>query len=181
MYGEGSVGCICGNKGKRQGIHSFWALDETKGTEISMSRLTEKTVAYQDYKYVMQDTGNIYLGAKFTYEEIMDREDVSFKMKAVMEHYVLKDIAVGTSLESHFFYMKPKEFAARTYEQLKVKVKVSELKTGKRAEEKRKATYTDKVYKICDFLELSEEEKRQKGMMIQEISISKLALMTFSV
>lgn len=77
--------------------------------------------------------------------------------------------------------MKPKEFAARTYEQLKVKVKVSELKTGKRAEEKRKATYTDKVYKICDFLELSEEEKRQKGMMIQEISISKLALMTFSV
>lgn len=146
-----------------------------------MSRLTEKTVQYQDFKYVMQDTGNIYLGAKFTYAEIMDREDVSFKIKAVAEHYILKDTAIDTSLESHFFYMKPKEFAARTYEQLKVKVKVSELKTGKRTEEKKKAAYMDKVYKISDFLELPEEEKRQKGIIIQEISISKLALMTFSV
>lgn len=146
-----------------------------------MSRITEKTIQYQDFKYVMQDVGNIYLGAKFTYEDIMDREDISFKIKAVMEHYVLKDIAMDTSLESHFFYMKPQEFAARTYEQLRAGVKVSELKSRKQSGKKEKITYTDKVYKISDFMEMSPEEKKRRGIMIQEISISKLALMTFSV
>ncbi len=148
---------------------------------IKMSRITEKVNQYQDYKYVMQDTGNVYLGAKFTYEEIMDREDISFKIKAIIEHYIAKEIAFDTSLESHFYYMKPKDFAARTYEQLKVKVKVSELKNRKGLSGKEKRTYKDRIYKISDFLELPEEEKKQKGIMIQEIGISKLALMTFPV
>ncbi|WP_337402719.1 hypothetical protein [Suilimivivens sp.] len=27
-----------------------------------------------DFKYVMQDTGNIYIGARLTYAELMDQE-----------------------------------------------------------------------------------------------------------
>jgi len=148
---------------------------------MKMGKLTERVNQYQDYKYVLQDTGNIYLGAKFSYEEIMDREDVSFKIKAVIEHYIAKEVALDTSLESHFYYMKPKDFAARTYEQLKVKIKVSELKSKKGLFGKEKQAYTDMVYKLPRFTEMSEEEKRQKGIMIQEIGISKLALMTFPV
>jgi len=146
-----------------------------------MGKITERVNQYQDYKYVLQDTGNVYLGAKFTYEEIMDREDVSFKIKAIIEHYIAKEVTLDTSLESHFYYMKPKDFAARTYEQLKVKIKVSELKSRKGLLGKEKQTYADMVYKISQFAELSEEEKKQKGIMIQEIGISKLALMTFPV
>lgn len=144
-----------------------------------MGRITERVNQYQDYKYVLQDTGNVYLGARFTYEEIMNREDISFKIKAVIEHYISKEIAIDTSLESHFYYMKPEDFAARTYEQLKVKVKVSELRSKKNLFGKEKESYSDVVYKLPQFTALSEEEKKRKGIMIQEIGISKLALMTF--
>ena len=163
------------------GIIKYGTEWQSRQMGVKMSNITERVNQYQDYKYVLQDTGNIYLGAKFTYEEIMDREDVSFKIKAIIEHYITKEITFDTSLESHFYYMKPKDFAARTYEQLKVKVKVSELKTRKGLFGKEKESYTDVLYKLPQFMELSEEEKKRKGIMIQEIGISKLALMTFPV
>ena len=43
-----------------------------------------------DFKYVMQDTGNIYIGARLTYAELMDQEMLPFKMKTIIQHYFLK-------------------------------------------------------------------------------------------
>lgn len=37
-----------------------------------------------DFKYVMQDTGNIYIGARLTYAELMDQEMLPFKMKTII-------------------------------------------------------------------------------------------------
>lgn len=135
----------------------------------------------QDYKYVMQDAGTIYLGAKFSYEEIMEHADITFKIKAIIEHYLTKEIAMETSLESHFYYMEPKSFSARTYEQLKVKIKVSERQKKKGLFGKEKTVYTDKLYKMQEFTALSVEEKKKKGILIQEIAFSKMALMMFPV
>lgn len=135
----------------------------------------------QDYKYVMQDAGTIYLGAKFSYEEIMEHADITFKIKAIIEHYLTKEIAMETSLESHFYYMEPKSFSARTYEQLKVKIKVSERQKKKGLFGKEKTVYTDKLYKMQEFTALSVEEKKKKGILIQEIAFPKMALMMFPV
>lgn len=135
----------------------------------------------QDYKYVMQDAGTIYLGAKFSYEEIMEHADITFKIKAIIEHYLTKEIAMETSLESHFYYMDPKSFSARTYEQLKVKIKVSERQKKKGLFGKEKTVYTDKLYKMQEFTALSVEEKKKKGILIQEIAFPKMALMMFPV
>ncbi len=135
----------------------------------------------QDYKYVMQDAGTIYLGAKFSYEEIMEHADITFKIKAIIEHYLTKEIAMETSLESHFYYMDPKSFSARTYEQLKVKIKVSERQRKKGLFGKEKTVYTDKFYKMQEFTALSVEEKKKKGILIQEIAFPKMALMMFPV
>lgn len=135
----------------------------------------------QDYKYVMQDAGTIYLGAKFSYEEIMEHADITFKIKAIIEHYLTKEIAMETTLESHFYYMEPKSFSTRTYEQLKVKIKVSEQKKRKGLLGKEKTVYTDKIYKMPEFAALSAEEKKEKGILIQEIAFPKMALMMFPV
>ena len=35
----------------------------------------QKTV-YEDYKYSMQDTGNIYVGCKYTFEELLNAEEI---------------------------------------------------------------------------------------------------------
>lgn len=135
----------------------------------------------QDYKYVMQDAGSIYLGAKFTYEEIMDHPDISFKIKAIIEHYLTKEISMDTSLESHFYYMEPKSFAARTFDQLKIKIKVSEKRKKKGLFGKEKLVYGDKIYKLQEFTAIPVKEKQEKGILIQEITFPKMALMMFPV
>ncbi len=134
-----------------------------------------------DYKYVMQDAGTIYLGARFSYEEIMNHADITFKIKAIIEHYLTKEIALDTSLESHFYYMEAGSFSARTYEQLRVRIKVSERKLQKGLFGKEKLLYTDRIYKLQEFTALSVEEKKKRGMLIQEIAFPKMALMMFPV
>ena len=86
-----------------------------------------QTQNYEDYKYVMTDTGNIYLGAKYSYEELLSNEDVPFKIRTIVERYILPQTERETTLESDFYYMTPDSLSWRTYRQLKVKVKCSRL------------------------------------------------------
>ena len=74
-------------------------------------------VEYQnrDFKYFMQDTGSLYLGAKYTYQEILEDEMVTFKFKSIVEHYLLKDTDPETTLESQFYYMTPEQFSCKTF------------------------------------------------------------------
>lgn len=40
---------------------------------------------YEDYKYVMQDTYQIYLGSKYTFGEIVENEEIPFKFRLLVE------------------------------------------------------------------------------------------------
>lgn len=44
-----------------------------------------------DFKYYMQDTGRLYLGARYSYAELTEHEMVPFKFKSIIEHYIMKD------------------------------------------------------------------------------------------
>lgn len=57
----------------------------------------------QDFKYVMQDVSRVYIGAKFTYQEMMDTDEIPFKLKAIFSHYILKEVAGDTTPENHIF------------------------------------------------------------------------------
>lgn len=133
----------------------------------------------KDYKYTMADYSNIYLGGKFSYREVIEHHDVNFKIKAIIERYFLKDLDPDTTLESHFYYMTSEEFAAKTYVQLKVKVKfnILEEKTGLFG--KKKQVYTTKILPIHKFLEMNLAKKKAGGVVIQEIVFPKMALLGF--
>lgn len=134
-----------------------------------------------DFKYFMQDTSSVYLGAKFSYAEILEQEMVSFKYKSIVEHYILKDTDPETTLESQLYYMTPDQFSYRTYMQLKARVKVSMLVTRKRLFREAKTVYENKVLKLDELVNMNLAKKKQCGMVIQELTLSKLALMAFSV
>lgn len=133
----------------------------------------------KDYKYTMADFSNIYLGAKFTYREIIEHPEVSFKLKAVIERYFLTDLDADTSLESHFYYMEPSQFAAKTYLQLKVKVKFNILEERKGLFGKGERVYTTKILPIHKFMEINLAKKKAGGVVIQEIVFPKMALLSF--
>lgn len=132
---------------------------------------------YADYKYIMQDVSNIYLGAKYTYEELTEDEEIPFKIKSLVNRYIMPELKDGdVSLESHFYYMEEKGFAYQTFLHLKTKVKISILEQKKRVGGKGEPVYASRTLKLQDFVKIPPEEKEEKGILIQEISFSKLAL-----
>lgn len=141
------------------------------------------SVEYQnrDFKYFMQDTGSLYLGAKYSYAEILEDEMVTFKYKSIVEHYILKDTDPETTLESQFYYMTPDQFSCKTYLQLKARVKVSMMTEKKRLFGRTGTAYENKVLKLDDLVGMNLAQKKKCGLVVQELVLSKLALMSFSV
>lgn len=134
-----------------------------------------------DFKYEMNDLTVLYYGAKYTYQEILDDVVSSFKLKHIIRIYFLNEVDPETTIESHLYYMEPESESALVYKQLKVKVRVSVPVIKKKlfgGEEKR---YTEKIIPIEKFMEWTPEEKKQQGIVIHEVQISKLGLMSFAL
>lgn len=137
-----------------------------------------KVQSYEDYKYIMVDTSYIYLGAKYSYNEILENEDVAFKLRTIMERYIMPNTDGNTTLEQHFLTME-ENLALKTYLQLKVKLKISRPVEKRGLFGKVERRYKTENVKPAEYVRLSEEEKR--GCIIQEVIFSKLALMSFAV
>ena len=137
-----------------------------------------------DYKYEMNDLSVLYYGAKYSYGEILKDTVTSYKLKRIISDYLLKDISPETTLESHFFYMTPEDPEDRSlevYEQLKAKVRVSVPEIRKKLFGGEERIYREKIVPVQEFAGIPAEEKKRLGIVIQEIQLSKLALMTFTV
>ena len=136
---------------------------------------------YDDFKYFMQDVSTLYLGAYYNYEELLGNEMVPFKLKSIIEHYIMKDTQADTTLESQFYYMSEDEFSYKTYMQLKAKVKVCMYVEKKSFFGREKMVYQNIVVPLDEFVQMNLAQKKKYGVKVQEIIISKLAMMAFSV
>ncbi len=136
---------------------------------------------YEDFKYMLQDVSRIYIGARYTYRELMQNPETAFKFKSVIEHYLLKEADPDTSLESDFYYMKPESFSCRTYEQLKVKLKISILTDRQGRGGKTERVYRERTVPLAEFAAIPLAEKKRDGIVVQELILSKLALVSFVV
>lgn len=134
-----------------------------------------------DFKYFMQDVGSLYFGSHYSYEELMAHEMVPFKVKSVIEHYIMKDTQIDTTLESQFYYMTQDMFSYKTYMQLKAKVKICLLVEKKPLFGNKKTVYRNQVLPLDEFVQMNLARKKASGVKIQEIILSKLALMSFSI
>lgn len=137
-----------------------------------------KTV-YEDYKYHLQDTGNLYIGAKYTLEEIIDEEMIPFKFRLIVERYLLPEADLQDTLETHLYYLEPKSFLVKIYKQLKAKVKINIIEEKHGLFGGSKKQYTTKMVTMEELSAMSVQEKEEKGVVVQELRMSKLALMTF--
>lgn len=132
-------------------------------------------VTYEDGKYSMQDVGTLYLGTKYTFDELLECEDVPFKFRLLAQKYLLPEADGEDTLETHLYYLDKKSFLVKIYKQLKAKVKVNvlvEKKGGKRV-------YVTKSLSVEELAAIPTEEKERIGMVVQELAVSKFALMAF--
>jgi hypothetical protein len=134
-----------------------------------------------DFKYIIQDTNFVYFGKELTYTEMLDNDDVPFKFKAIISSYVSKDTDLNLKLSDHILRMSDNEFSQRIYEQLKMTVRVCYKTTKKGFGGRVKEKW---VHKACPLKKLGSEYRNEiinGNMMIEDISISKLALMAISI
>lgn len=146
-----------------------------------MAEEKKETIQDHDFKYVMIDTGNLYLGAKFTFRELLEQEMLPFKMKAIISHYLLKETDQENTLESQLYYLEKGNFLYDTLIQLKVKVKVTMPVEKKSLTGKSKSRYIEEIFPLAQLADMNPAGKKAAGIMIQEMIIPKLALMSFCV
>lgn len=135
-------------------------------------------MAENDFKYVVQSFGDYYIGARWTYGEMLVNEDMPFKWKAIVRHYLLKEVAPDTTLENHIFFMKEQDFAYETLKELKARFKMSVwVEDGRH----RGGRYVSREYKIEDIVGSAALHAQMDTIVVEELHLSKLALMTFAV
>ena len=134
---------------------------------------------YEDGKYAIQDVGTLYVGCKFSFEELLECEEVPFKFRLVCERYLLPEADLEDTLETHLYYLDPKSFEVKILKQLKAKIKVNLLAVKENLFGYASNEYITKNLGVDELCSLRPEEKEELGMVIQEIAVSKFALMAF--
>lgn len=132
---------------------------------------------YEDYKYGMQDTGRIYVGCKYSFEEFLEEEDVPFKLRLIVEKYVMDKVSPEDTLETHLYYLDQGSFLVRLYRQMKTRIRVNVIEEKKRLLGGSRKEYVTRQLDIDQLVRITPAQKEAEGMVIQEFSVSKLALL----
>ena len=123
-----------------------------------------------DYKYIMEGLTEIAVGTRYTYAELEDNPELSYKFRCIIKRFFEQEVGRETSLESHLYYMK----------QIKAKIRVYCPVTGK-SFGRTKTIYKEQILKADELSKIPLSEKNRRGMIVHELQLSKLGLMTFAM
>ena len=132
---------------------------------------------YSDFKYVMNDLTQISFGARYTYGELLEEEQVSLQFQSVIRRYFLPEVDRDTTLESHLYYLKPEDREYEIFCQLRAKVRIVEPRRKKGLFGSGNVLYQEQQIGIRELAAMDPAEKQKRGLVIQELQISKVGLM----
>ena len=131
----------------------------------------------RDFKYVMQDVSRLYIGAKYTYREMMDTDEIPFKFKAILSHYNMKYFAQHTSQENHIFFIKDTDISYMVYKQMKVRFKMNFPVLSRRGTWQ----YRSEYHTIDEIMKNEQWKEHMDEIVVEEMMISKLQIMMMSL
>ncbi|GFI23384.1 hypothetical protein IMSAGC011_02172 [Lachnospiraceae bacterium] len=134
-----------------------------------------------DFKYIIQDTNCVYFGRELTYAEMMDREDVPFKLKAIISAHIARETDLNIKMTDHILAISKSAFSYRIFEQLKLTVRVCYKVSRKGFGGKTKEKWVHKSCLIGQFCQEYRDNIMQNEMFIEDLSVSKLALMAIGI
>lgn len=133
----------------------------------------------RDYKYVMHDLTNLYIGAKYSYNELLAAEEVPFKLKTLISRFILKEVDGDTRIEDHIFYLKETDMSYQIYKELKAKFRLNVWKDE--TDGVKKPGYQSRQYRISEILKNEELMRKKDITIVEELHITKLSLMGVSM
>ena len=136
----------------------------------------QKTI-YEDFKYSMQDTGRIYIGSRYTFGELLEAEEIPFKLRLIADKYILPEADREDTLETHLYYLSPDSFLVKIYRQMKARVKVNVIEEKRTLLGKKRKHYVTRQLSVEELAAIPPARKESQGLVVQELSVSKLALL----
>ena len=130
----------------------------------------------RDFKYVIQDTSQVFIGGRMSYEDMMTWEEIPFKIKAIMNKYFINQEETG--LAEVMPKLEKEDFRYQILKQLKIKIKAGIYENKKNLFGKEAKKYVSKVYHLDEYIQLAQAEDT---LVTEEFIFSKLALMAFSL
>ena len=138
-------------------------------------------MAYEEYKYVIDQMSSIEIGAKWTYDELIDNVDLSHKFRQVCRSLFEQEVDGGTTIESHLYYLEKDTESFRAYNKRKTKVTCMVPDTKRAPKEDGTPYFRPEVFPVEELVKVPAALKEQLGVRIQEIVISKVGLASLVV
>lgn len=129
----------------------------------------------------MENMSVLQIGAKYSYRELVDDIDLSYKYRCIIKQLLLQEVDADTTIESHLYYMKPQDESCRIYRQLRAKIRIYVPKVKKHPGGRTDTEFEERVLTAEELASISPEQKTLMGMMISELQLSKMGLMTFVI
>lgn len=135
----------------------------------------------QDFKYVIQDFSNVYIGARLTYEELTQSTDSPGRLNSAVFLYFFKENLQSRRLCEHLFEIEEGSMPYLVFAQLKAQVKIvcPVTKIDKKGRES--IEYKTSTIAVTDFVKNQKLKEETTVDMVSEITFKKLHLMSLSV
>lgn len=137
----------------------------------------EESIPNMDYKYALEDFSRIYIGAKYTYEELIECEDVPMKLRSVVMHYMVPGASPEISIGEHVLRMEKTDSAYAIMKQLKTIFRVNIPKQEKKGD----IRFGVKDMTIDEIMEDDYIQNHKAQVVIVEMVVPKLRLATVSI
>lgn len=138
------------------------------------------TITDQDFKYVIQNFSNIYVGGRMTYEEMLEADDTPLQLKRAIQRVIKREVPLQTMLCDHLLSLSEDSDSFLLFSQAKITVEVvffHEVQKKKKNETK----YESKTYTFDQFVKAEELHGEKREFLIREVLFKKLKLATISV
>ena len=77
-----------------------------------------------DFKYLIQDFSNYFIGARLTYDEMIDLDDMPGRFRSAIFKYMEDETPLDVRICDHLLSMDKKSKSAMIYSQLKTEITV---------------------------------------------------------
>jgi len=133
---------------------------------------------YIDYKYLIQDLTKMYIGAAYTYRELLNNEEVSFKLRSMIGKVMMKEVDGDTKISDHLFFIEKDSMTYMTLKTLKAKFKLNVFREDANHG---KGGYVNEIYTIDKIIDDEFLQTHRDTIFVEEMIISKLSLAALSL
>lgn len=123
----------------------------------------------------MHDLTNVYIGAKYTYNELLVLDEVPFKLKTLISRFILREVDGNTKIEDHIFYLKETDMSYQIYKEMKARFRLNVWKDE--SDGVKTPGYKSSTYRIAEILGNEELMRKKDITIVEELHITKLGLM----